>query len=177
MFQCGAPPCAASSLLSRLETMLLTSCTWKERCMASCLCATTCKGSTFSNLRVQERPDVRPEPQTQKGVLCTTHLATDVHRGQNLPPLQRLEIIDGHCRLLSPLYHSYMPLIGCDCEACDAFRLQRGLNELLLLGIEISDDNIVARGIHNRCVADDMQVVLDVVPQAPYMPAGKSTNV
>ena len=69
-----------------------------------------------------------------------------------------------------------MPLIGCDCQACDAFRLQRGLDELLLLGIEISDDDIVARGIHNRCVADDMQVVLDVIPQAPYMPAGNSIN-
>lgn len=64
-----------------------------------------------------------------------------------------------------------MPLVGCESESNYPFGFKCWLNELLLLRLQVPDDDVVTRRIHDGGVGNDMQIILDVTPQAPDMPA------
>ena len=70
-----------------------------------------------------------------------------------------------------------MPLVGGESESNYPFGFKWWLNKLLLLRLQVSDDDVVSSGIHDGGVGDNMQIVLDVTPQAPYMPAKAPTSL
>ena len=64
-----------------------------------------------------------------------------------------------------------MPLVRCQSDSNNAFGLKWWLNELLLLRFQVLDDDVMSGRIYDTAIGDDMQVILDITPQAPDMPA------
>ena len=160
----GAPPWASSILPSALKLRLTYSCGHvhkgndgmatstapKQRCMAWIACGIW--------------------PGSWQAQTACSHLGACIGCHQDLPPLQRLQVINCNHGLLRTLSHRQELLVCRNTDRCDALALERPRDKALRFRVWRIQDDVVPCGVDDGPILGIRHIVADVPTEAKYQP-------